>query len=342
MKIVCPHCNKSYDIPEERIKKFGAHVSFPCPSCKGKIEIDLKEPAQPAAPGAEPQQHAPSGPHGEQLKKRILRTISDLPPMPQVAEKARKLTADENASFSDLAKIIETDQAIAARVLKLANSSFYGVMGTVTSIQHASVVLGMKTLNELLTLACASSLLGKELKGYGQSSGDLWQHSLAVAAGARELANRKKPDLADDAFSAGLIHDCGKLILDQYITERKQEFMDFMKNGNNSFLDAEKTLLGFDHGTIAAAVCEKWHIPKRLIGAIQYHHKPSAGQTNDLIYIVHAADAIALMSGIGAGMDGMMYEIDERAMESLELDGTQISELMAASAEYVEKTVGTM
>jgi len=344
MKIECPHCHKAYNIPEDRIKKFGEHVVFPCPSCKGKIEIHLGKNQQEAAAASSPAgPQAPAGEAGgDVLKKRILKTISDLPPMPQVAQKARQLTADENASFSDLAKIIETDQAIAARVLKLANSSYYGVMGNVTSIQHASVVLGMKTLNELLTLACASSLLGSGLKGYGLSSGDLWKHSLATAGCARSIASKRNPGLMDDAFSTGLIHDCGKLILDKYIFERKTAFEDFMKEGNRSFLDAEKNILGFDHSQIAAEVCEKWQIPKKLTNAIQYHHNPSLLRFNELAYIVHAADAIALMSGIGSGIDGMMYQIDPKAMEFLGLESTQISILMAESAEYVEKTISNI
>lgn len=339
MKIECPHCHKAYNIPEERIKKFGDRVAFPCPSCKGKIEIDLSKKQPPPAAAAAPAQAAAGEPSGEVLKKRILKTVSELPPMPQVAQKARELTSNENASFSDLAKIIETDQAIAARVLKIANSSYYGVMGNVTSIQHASVVLGMKTLNELLTLACASTFLGSELKGYGMSSGDLWRHSLATAGCARIIASKKKPDLMDDAFSVGLIHDCGKLILDRYIFEHKAAFEDYMRDGQKSFLDAEKQILGFDHSQIAAEVCEKWQIPKKLTNALQYHHNPSAVRGNELAYIVHAADAIALMSGIGSGIDGMMYQIDPKAMEFLGLDSTQISMLMAEAAEFVEKTI---
>jgi putative nucleotidyltransferase with HDIG domain len=341
MKIECPHCKKAYNIPEDRIRKFGEHVVFPCPSCKGRIEVELGTGRQPETPAqATPAQ--PAEPAGEVLKKRILKTVSDLPPMPQVAQKARELTLSEKSSFSDLARIIETDQAIATRVLKIANSSYYGVMGNVSSIQHASVVLGMKTLNELLTLACASTLLGSELKGYGMNAGDLWRHSLATAGCARSIAGKKNPGMVDDAFSAGLIHDCGKLILDRYVDERKPAFETFMQDGQRSFLDAEKNLLGFDHAQIAAEVCEKWQIPKKLISSIQYHHSPSQLRSNELAHIVHAADAIALMSGIGAGFDGMMYQIDAKAMEFLGLDSTQISMLMAEAAEYVEKTLSSL
>ncbi len=338
MKIQCATCKKEYEIPEERIRKHGVHVRFPCPSCKATIEIDLRSQAQTdGGGGAASQSDLPSG---DVLKKRILRTVSDLPPMPQVAQKARQLTMDESSSFQDLAKIIETDQAIATRVLKISNSSYYGQMGKVTSIQHASVVLGMKTLNELLTMACAGSLLGRELTGYGQSSGDLWSHSLAVAGCARLIAEKKKPELVDDAFSAGLIHDCGKLILDKYIAERKELFEQFMQTQQKSFTVAEHEVLGFDHAQIASEVCEKWQIPKNITRAIACHHNPSSAGNDDLAFIIHAADSIALMSGIGAGIDGMMYEIDKKVLAALALGADEVSLFMAEAVEFVEKTSG--
>jgi len=325
-------------VPEERLRSFGENVSFPCPACKTTIAVSLKAAHhKPEAAGVG--QPLAGVLTGEALKRMIMRTLKELPPMPQVAQKARQLTADENASFTDLARVIETDQAIAARVLKLANSSYYGVAGTVTSIQHASVVLGMKTLNELLTLACASSMLSSQLKGYGLESGDLWKHSLAAAECARCLAARRNPDLTDDAFSAGLIHDCGKLILDAYVLERKEQFDRLVGDGQTTFLEAEKQILGFDHAELAADVCEKWQIPKKLTIAIQYHHMPSSLEYNELAYVVHAADSIALMSGIGSGIDGMMYRIDKKAMEFLELDNESVSMYMAQAVEYVEKTV---
>lgn len=325
-------------MPEERLRSFGENVSFPCPTCKATIALSLKAVKKtPESAGAEQPQTGLLT--GDALKRMIMRTLKELPPMPQVAQKARQLTADESASFTDLARVIETDQAIAARVLKLANSSYYGVAGTVTSIQHASVVLGMKTLNELLTLACASSMLGSQLNGYRLESGDLWKHSLAVAECARSLATRRNPGLADDAFSAGLIHDCGKLILDKYILERTEQFDRAIGEGQTTFLEAEKQILGFDHAELAAEVCDKWQIPKKLTIAIRYHHMPSELEYNELAYIVHASDSIALMSGIGSGIDGMMYRLDGKAMGFLELDNESISMYMAQAVEYVEKTV---
>jgi len=238
-----------------------------------------------------------------------------------------------------LAKVIETDQAIATKVLRIANSPYYGSVGGVSSVQQASVVLGTKTLMELLSLACASGPLAETLKGYELKSGDLWMHSLAVAAGSRMIAKEKKAELTEDAFSAGLIHDVGKLILDPHIFQRKEAFREAVQNGKDSFLRAEKEVLGFDHGEIASEVCEKWKIPPHLSLAIRHHHNPAQSEDNELAHIIHVADVVAMMTGIGGGLDGMLYKIDDQAMSLLDLGHTDVTILMGEVSEYVEKTV---
>jgi HD-like signal output (HDOD) protein len=262
--------------------------------------------------------------------------------MPQVAQQARRVTADKNSTFSDVARVIETDQSIATKVLKLANSAYYGVMGTVTSIQHASMILGTKTLNQLLEIACSSKLLTKKLEGYGLDAGELWHHSLGVAGCSRVIAKKRNPNIVDDAFSAGLIHDCGKLILDRYIFERKSAFDNFFKAGNKTFLEAERAILGFDHAQIAANVCEKWDIPKRLVNVIQYHHTPSLLKFNELAFIVHAADAIMHAPETAAGVDSMDIAIDPDALKFLNLDRKQIAFVQKEANDYVDKTISSL
>ena len=322
MKVLCNKCCKEYDVSDERIQETGGHVVFSCEACNGTVEIDLTKKEKLS---------------GDLLSDRILGEVEDLPPMPEVVHKGRKIIADKTSSFKDLATVIENDQAIAARVMKIANSSYYGLSSKVKSVQRASVVLGLETLNELLTLACASSLLGSELRGYELSTGDLWQHSLATAFCAQSIALKKAPQFADDAFSAGLIHDSGKLILDPYVNERKEEFREFLESGDKTFLEAEKSIFGFDHSEIAADVCNKWQIPETITNVIRYHHNPSMAKNNVLAFIVHVADATVMMCGLGAGIDGAMYSLDDVAVKALDLKIGDISLLMAESVEYVEK-----
>ena len=337
MRIDCEHCGSIHNIPDERLENLGDHIVFPCPKCQGRIEVDLRDEKEAAVPPSSSPSTASADLTGQDLKDRILKTVNDLPPMPQVAQKAREIITKEDWSYKDLAEVIEADQAIASRVLKIANSAYYGISGQVSSIQKASVILGRNTLNELLTLACAESVLGSELKGYQQQSDDIWKRSLAVVMGAKSLAQRRHPDLAEDAFSAGLLHDCGKLILDQYILERTDQFESFVDQGEVSFLEAEQHILGFDHAEIAAEVCEKWSISGQLATAIRYHHRPLETEARELTYIVHAADAISMMSGLGAGIDGMMYKLDDQVLSFLELDEELIATHMIEIIRNVEK-----
>ncbi len=329
MLVTCSNCTKKFDIPDERLP-MGNKIAFPCPVCKGTIHLDLTENA---FQDNKPIDH----PTGEALKKKILRHVKDLPPMPQTVLKAREIMANPNSDFKELANLFETDQAIAAKILKIANSPYYGYSGKITSIQRAAVVLGHKTLGELITMRGTAGLLGNKLVGYGLDSGALWKHSLAVAFGSKIIANKTKPVLSNDAFTSGLIHDAGKLILDSYIDERWELFEKFMADAEHTFLEAEKKILELDHTEVASEVCKTWNIPEPLTVAIRYHHHPCRSNGSELAYIVHVADAIAMMTGLGIGIDGTLYQMDDTAMPFLNLQEKDINDIMGNVLEAVQK-----
>ncbi len=341
IKIKCPNCPKVLVVPEERLPK-DKTVVFPCPDCKGTIKFNLsskpaedetstpktKEKEHPAEKAPNPEIKEKEHLTGEALKNEILNTVKDLPPMPQTVLKAREIMADPKSGFQELADILEVDQAIAAKLLKMANSPYYGLRENVTSIQKASVVLGHKTLGELITMGGISTLLGNRLEGYGLDAGDLWKHGLAVAFGSKLIAEKIKPELANDAFTSGLLHDSGKLILDGYISERWQSFEEVMSDGQHTFLDAEKEVLELSHPEIASEVCKTWKIPETLTLAIRYHHNPSQSNESKLAYIVHVADATAMMTGMGIGIDGTLYHMEENAMDFLGLKEEDLADIM--------------
>jgi len=347
MKIKCTGCDKVYDIPKERLP-FGEVVSFPCPACKNIINIDLRSKTDSTQAPAESKKAAtPSDeerdlPKGEALQKIILRRLKELPPMPQVMFKAREVMNDPKSNFKALSDILETDQAMAARVLRLSNSAYYGLAGKVSSVQHASVLLGYKTVGEIVSMAGSSTLLGNSLDGYKLDSGDLWQHSLAVALASKVIAQKVKPDLENDAFAAGLIHDSGKIVLDAYLVERQSLFESFMESGEKTFLEAEKNILGFDHAEIAAQMCQSWKIPNLLTNAICYHHHPSRSKDSTLAYIVHVADSLSLMSGIGTGIDGMLYKMDSKALDYIGLPEESLAPIIEETVDSVEKIASQM
>jgi predicted Zn finger-like uncharacterized protein len=350
MKIECPDCRKAYNIPDEKIP-FGKKFAVSCLACKKRIVIDLRseekpnQPPQSPKPATEVKATEPASetsfgkkqPSGIKLKYGILRTMHDLPAMPHIVQKAQGIMARSDSNVKELAKVIELEQAIATRVLKLANSAYYGLSGKVSSIQHASVLLGYKTLGELVSVAGISNLMSKDLKGYRLDSGDLWRHSIAVAFGSRIIANRKDTEFGNLAFFAGLIHDAGKLILDPYVYERIDDFDEFMADDENTFLEAEKTILGFDHSEIASELCQKWQIPNDQRIAIRFHHNPSKSEDNELAFILHMADYIAIENGFGAGTNGSGYCMEDGVMEFLNLREEDVEYITQDVRESVEK-----
>lgn len=335
MIITCPHCKKRYTISDQDRAKVLERAVVPCPACKGDIRSSLTA-GQPAGTGTKPPA-AETPSDADRIKERLAEALNSLPPMPQAFDQARGLMADAQARPADMAHVLETNPAIAARVLRLAGMSLYGDADSLSSIQQAAAALNMHMLNEFVTLACAAGLLHSELKGYGLNAWELWRHSLAVAYCARELAERKTPGMVEEAFLAGLFHDCGKLILDGCVEEHSAAFLASVHEEQQSFVDAERRILGFDHPQVSADVCVKWRIPKSQIVAIALHHTPSRFEHNPLACVLHAADATAIMSGIGSGIDELQYTIDEKAMKFLALDGDVIGILMADAARYVQR-----
>jgi putative nucleotidyltransferase with HDIG domain len=263
----------------------------------------------------------------QEMKQKILAGVDELPPMPEVVIKAQGLLADPDSSANELAAVLETDQSIATKVLKMANSVFYGMSGRVSSIKHAALVLGYQNLSQIISVAGMHKSLEKKLPGYGLDSEELWRHSLSVALGAKLIASRKNPELEMVAHTAGLVHDVGKIILDPFVLQAKQRFDAFLLQEQQTYLTAEQQILGFDHAEIAAEVCQKWSIPEVISSAIRYHHSPSSSLEVELAFILHMADYISLMSGEGYEEADYLYELEGGAMDYLEFNQSDISDM---------------
>ncbi|MGD2187351.1 MAG: HDOD domain-containing protein, partial [Desulfobacterales bacterium] len=180
------------------------------------------------------------------LKKRLFRGLDNLLPLPQVVLKAQSLMLDPNSTFDDLADIIETDQEITLKILKVANSAYYSLKTDVSSVRQACVMLGLSVIGEIIMAAGTSNPFSKALEAYSMNPKGLWQHSLAVAFGSRKIANAVKPKVANEAFLSGLFHDVGKIILDEQIFSRNLSFKKYLGDDQNTHFKVEKQILGFD------------------------------------------------------------------------------------------------
>lgn len=346
MHITCSSCDKSYNLPDNRLPS-GKVINFACPACKEKIELDLRKPPEEAS-GSEKLVYKPLSEETDtvltidEIKKKIIKRIDDLPPMPKVLFKAREVLSDMNSSFKDISTIIETDQAIAAKILKVANSAYYGLSGMVSSIHQASVVLGYQTLEQVITMVSTSSLLGKKLGGYQLNAGVMWRHSLAVALACKFIAQKRAPSLESDAFSVGLIHDAGKLALDPYVQKKRKEIETFLRDETPSFLLAERAVLGFDHTEIAQDLTKKWNLPKDHGAAIRHHHSPSESANNQLVHIVHVANYIAAQAGFGGGPGFDTEPVDPKSLEALRIKSDLLEEAQTQLAASVEEITASL
>lgn len=355
MQITCNGCHKKYKIRDDKLP-VGKKITTRCPACKGLIRIDMrkkdlvpeaskKKPARAneVATQPEPMHSSPKKGSGHMaLKFGLLRSLNELPAMPDIVLKAQEILSDPNFHMRQLVRVVEIEPAIVTRVLKIANSAYYGCSKRVASVHHASTMLGYKTLREIVTLAGVSNLLNHSLKGYRLEANDAWRHSMAVAEGSRIIARQKFPAIENDAFTAGLLHDTGKLILDQYVYDNRADFEAAMQNGQRTFLWAEREIFGFDHAEIASEFCKKWNIPSTLAVAIQMHHGPSASEKDPLAYILHAADMLAMRNNFGSGDDSHLYEPEEGTMEFLGLGESDQTQLMGKMADAVESVSSEM
>ena len=316
-------------------------VAFPCPSCKNIIELvsdtsNRKDDYLDSTGQSETEKtNEPlltleskcSKLKGDPLKNIILKNLNDLPAMPQIVLKAQEIIVNPNSNFKEFERTIETDQALVAKVLRLANSAYYGQSGKVSSIKRASVVLGYNSIGELVTIAGTSGLLDRPLKGYGLKPGDLWRHSISVAFGSKIIANRKVPELENDAFIGGLLHDVGKIILNQYVLEKKTTSNGSNGDGHKKLLKAEKSIFGFDHANIAATVCAKWNFPKPIYKAIEYHHAPHKFGLNKLACMIYVVDELSHLND--EEIESVPCDFGETATNQLNIEEDELGIILS-------------
>ncbi len=344
--VKCSKCGKPYQISKEQFYKSDVLV-FPCLGCKSPITLEkpsdfedddsqaqLKKPHKIKRKFFKKQEEEPLS--GTPLKKKILRALDNLPPMPKVVSEALEVLADPDSTIDDISKIIETDQSMVSNVLRMVNSAYYSIPSKIASIQQACVLLGIRILKEIIIMAGVSRLLEKNLKGYGFASGGLWKHSVASALCSKFISENESPDRKNDAYIAGLIHDVGKIALDPYVLERMDEFKAFLEDETKDFIEAEKIILGFDHAEIASEICMKWKFPENIAFAILHHHHPSLSQGDKLSYIVHLSDYISKSCGFGFSQNPTDY-FEEGVLEFLSLKEEDIRIIKSGLNEAMEQ-----
>jgi len=261
-------------------------------------------------------------PHLEMLLSRI----TDVPTLPGSVLRVMQMIEDPFCSSSDLAKVIQADPAMAAKVLKLANSSYYGFRQKIGNIPQAVTLLGFATLKNTLLAAAVFDMF--RVAGTGFDLPALWKHSVSTATAAKLVAKRARYPHSEKAFTAALLHDVGKIVLARFLPAGLAEIMDAVREEQLAMYDAEKQVLGLAHPALGAWVLGRWGLPAPIVEAVEFHHHPTRAQNSfDLAAIVYLANILAHRAGIGCGGDSLMREMDPFVLEHFGLTESDLGEL---------------
>lgn len=254
--------------------------------------------------------------------KEILKNTSKLPTLPAVALEIVRVSNDPNAAAEDLSRLLATDQSLAAKVLRMVNSSYYGARKEVASVKQAVVILGFESVR---SLALSTAIMDKFAAGDAAleaSRNEFWKHSLGVAMTNRVIARhlKKNRDEQETFYMAGLLHDIGKVILDQYFHENFAAISARVVELGTSFYQVEKEINSISHDEIGAFLGQQWGLPKSIIEAIRFHHEPMSAEENlQLVDATHFADILTKTKGMGSGGDDDISGLSEQAVARLGL-----------------------
>ena len=248
------------------------------------------------------------------IREAITRA-GDLPTLPQVAVEVSRLAFNPVTAMGDLVRVIRNDLSLTAKILRVANSAFYGMSRHVESLNAALVLLGMRELIHLVT--CISVFRAFPTKP-GQPTFDrkaFWIHSAGCGEIARSLTHRLKPRLNSTEFTAGLLHDLGKIVLDQYFHDDFMEALRLSYAEGLSMVEAEERVLGVNHAEIGLWLAGMWNLPTVICDAITYHHTPAKAprESGSLVAIIHLANNLCKHAGIGFSGNKIDEEITDGA-----------------------------
>ena len=259
------------------------------------------------------------------IKQEIVSRISSFPTLPVMVNKLLYVLNTQETNSAEISKIIQYDPALTANILKAANSAFLGFRNPVNSLSEATFRLGSKWIFQIAISSLIYSNLRRPARGYELTDSELWRHSLAVAMVSENL--RTLLNIRDVGFiyTAALLHDIGKIALGDYVSQHFDNIQKEIDENNIPFEMAEEKVLGVEHAEIGALIAENWHFPIPIIECIRWHHNPDgAPEINNAIDLVHIADSICLLEGLGIGKDNLQYRASENAINRLNVTNNEI------------------
>lgn len=253
-----------------------------------------------------------------------------------VLEEIEAALQSPQCSLVTVGEAIEKDPDLTARLLRLANSSFYGYSSRLGTVTEAISLIGIQQVQDLIV---ASSII-ERFTGVGEefvSMESFWRHSLACGIGSRLLASEKRLPKPDRFFVAGLLHDVGRLVLFSQAPQPAQAVFEVYRRERLLLREAEMRVLGFDHQQIGRALLEHWKYPTNLVQAVAYHHQPGASELARVeAAVVHLADHLVNAMQLGSSGERFVPPLNSKAWETLGLETSVLGSVVAGVDEQIE------
>jgi len=275
--------------------------------------------------------------------EELVGNITGLTSFPDVAIRISELVADENSGAAEIGALIEPDPALSAALLRIANSAAYSVGGTVSTVERAVTVVGLREVKDLAFGICVSETFNG-IPNDLITVEDFWKHSLFCAAVSQNLGRKARVCYGESLFTAGLLHDIGQLVMFSQSPESSTEALALSLEENDGLSPylSEFEVFGFDHALVGATLMRQWHLPEHLTDCIASHHEPfelstngAIGEPSDAACVVHIANSVAVLAELDSHCLSDAAQIDERAFAQLGLKPDVIPEIVSESQDSV-------
>lgn len=266
--------------------------------------------------------------------KELVAHVKQLPPVSHAALKLVGLLDQPAVSNEDVVQVLKYDSVLTAKLLRACNSPYYGFDEPVASVEQAVLILGHQQILHIVLSIAFGGAMSTPLPGYSAEAKDLWAHSLTTAMAAERIARTNTAMEIEPAvaFTAGLLHDIGKLALNQVLTpEAQSDIRGRINDGKLSRTEAERAVLGTDHGEVGACLLENWRLPEEIVEAVANHHRPVVEPSPRLSAPIHIANIVAHMIGSAPGWEGLAERTSDAAAQALDLTPEKIEDLVIAA-----------
>jgi putative nucleotidyltransferase with HDIG domain len=270
----------------------------------------------------------------------VVEKAKSLPCSPVLLPKLISLLSSSESNIQEIERFVKQDASLTAVTMKVANSAFFSGSGNkCESLNDALFRLGFREMYRIVATTMSGKWLSQGIEGYGWEPGDLYKHSICVAVSAEILAKKKKNIAPEIAYTAGLLHDVGKLAIAFACADKFDAIRQLVQEKQIAWRLAELEILGFDHTQVGAELLKNWQFPDNFIEIAQFYPRPSEARPEffEIVTHIHASKHLAVSMGVGVGEEGFSTEIDDAALERFGFNGELIEECMPQILQDSEK-----